>query len=145
MSEQQRSSVVARSILALFAGFVAIVILSEGTDFLLVKAGIFPRLNQPFAFTTQLLAIATLYRAIYSIAGCYLAARLAPKRPFGHALVLGGVGCVVGIAGAIVMRGKGPEWYPWTLVVLALPCGWLGGALHHNFKLTVRGIGTTES
>ena len=143
MSEQQRSSSVGRSILAVFAGFVTIVILSEGTDFLLMKAGVFPPLDQPF--TNQLLMLATFYRIVYSIAGCYLAARLAPNRPSGHALVLGGIGCVVGIAGAIVMRGKGPEWYPWTLVVLALPCGWLGGALHHNFKHTARGIGTTKS
>jgi len=23
----------------------------------------------------------------------------------------------------------GPAWYPWALVVLALPCAWIGGKL----------------
>jgi hypothetical protein len=49
----------------------------------------------------------------------------------GHALALGGVGVVVSIAGAIIMRGAGPPWYPLALVVLAMPCAWLGGKLRN--------------
>ena len=46
------------------------------------------------------------------------------------ALALGGVGLVVSIAGAIIMREAGPTWYPIALVVIALPCAWVGGALY---------------
>jgi hypothetical protein len=95
----------------------------------LVAAGIFPSFSQPALFTTPLLLLATAYRSVYSVAGCYLAARLAPDRPMRHALALGGVGVVVSIAGAIIMRGAGPAWYPLALIVLAMPCAWVGGRL----------------
>ena len=138
MTENNRSTTLVKSILAVFAGFVAVVVLSEGTDMLLVAAGIFPPLNQSAAFTTPLLLLATIYRSVYSAAGCYLAARLAPNRPMTHALALGGIGLAASIAGAIVMRGAGHAWYPWTLVVLAMPCAWLGGFLYQRSS-AVRG------
>jgi len=37
---------IARSILAILAGFVFVVVLSIGTDLLLARAGVFPSLNQ---------------------------------------------------------------------------------------------------
>lgn len=129
MSETQPPRRIGRGIGAVLAGFVAIVILSIGTDMALVAAGIFPPLSRPALFTTPLLLLATAYRSVYSVAGCYLAARLAPERPMGHALALGGVGVVVSIAGAIIMRGAGPAWYPLALIVLAMPCAWMGGKL----------------
>jgi hypothetical protein len=121
---------IGQSILAVLAGFVAVVILSIGTDVALMKAGIFPPFSQPALFTTGLLLLATAYRSVYSVAGSYLAARLAPDRPMGHALALGVVGLVVSIAGAIIMREAGPAWYPLALVVIAMPCAWLGGTLY---------------
>jgi hypothetical protein len=49
-----------------------------------------------------------------------------------HALVLGVIGLVLSLAGAIVTipMNLGPSWYPIALVVTALPCAWLGGFLH---------------
>jgi hypothetical protein len=49
-----------------------------------------------------------------------------------HALVLGTVGTLLALAGAIatIPRNLGPAWYPIALVVTALPCSWLGGILH---------------
>lgn len=41
-----------------------------------------------------------LYRTVYNIAGCYIAARLAPDRPMAHSLALGIVGLVVSTAGS---------------------------------------------
>ena len=121
-----------RSFGAVLAGFVAVVILSIGTDMALMKAGIFPSFSEPTLFTNRLLLLATAYRSVYSVAGSYLAARLAPNRPMGHALALGVVGLVVSIAGAIIMREAGPAWYPIALVVLAMPCAWVGGALYRG-------------
>ena len=140
MTETKRSATLVRSILAVFASFVAVVVLSEGTDMLLVAAGIFPPLNQSAAFTTPLLLLATIYRSVYSVVGCYLAARLSPSRPMTHALALGGIGLAASIAGAIVMRGAGHTWYPWTLVVLAMPCAWLGGVLYQRSSATRGGL-----
>jgi hypothetical protein len=120
-----------RSIGAVLAGFVAIVILSIGTDMALHAAGIFPALGRPMS--DALFLLATAYRTVYSVAGCYLAARLAPDRPMAHALALGIVGVAVSTVGAVVTWNRGPEfgphWYPLSLIVLAMPCAWVGGKL----------------
>ena len=114
----------------MLAGLVVVVVLSMGTDMALVAAGIFPPLSQAALFTTRLLVLATVYRTAYSVAGSYLAAHLAPGRPMGHALALGVVGLVVSCTGAVATRSVGPTWYPIALIVLAMPCSWLGGSLY---------------
>jgi hypothetical protein len=81
----------------------------------------------------NLLALA--YRIVYAVLGSYIAARFAPRNPMRHALALGIVGLVVSLAGAIgtiTMADLGPNWYPIALVLTALPCAWLGGALHRG-------------
>ena len=118
-----------RRIGAVLAGLVLVVVLSIATDTALEMTGVFPPAGKPI-WSTPLLLLAAGYRSVYSIAGSWLAARLAPDRPLTHAMVLGGIGFALAIAGAIVMRGYGPAFYPWLLVVLALPCAWLGGKLH---------------
>ena len=91
-------------------------------------AHVFPPWHQPAS--NALLLLATAYRTVYSIAGSYVTARLAPNRPMLHALVLGALGLVVCIVGAVVTWNKGPafgpHWYPVTLTVLAMPQCWLG-------------------
>jgi hypothetical protein len=81
----------------------------------------------------NLLALA--YRCVYAVAGSYIAARLAPYAPMGHALALGFIGLALSLTGAIVTIIKydlGPDWYPIALVLTALPCAWLGGVLHRR-------------
>jgi len=130
MSDTNQPRSIPRSIGAVLAGFVAVVVLSIGTDAALVAVKIFPPLDQPTLFTTPLLLLATVYRSIYSIVGSYLAARLAPNRPMRHALALGALGFVSATAGAIIMRDRGPAWYPIALIVFAMPCAWVGGVLY---------------
>ncbi len=129
-TDLQRPRRVLRGIGAVLAGFVAVVILSIATDMALRAAGVFPPLSEPRLYTTPLLLLATAYRSVYTIAGGYLAARLAPDHPMGHAVALGVVGLVAGTAGAVTMWAVGPHWYPLALVALALPCTWAGGFLH---------------
>jgi hypothetical protein len=113
------------------AAVLANIILSIGTDALMIVKGVFPALGQPI--TDGPLLIATLYRTVYGVAGCYLAARLAPRRPMAHVMLLGVLGLVVSTLGAVATWGKEPavghEWYPLTLVALALPTSLLGGHL----------------
>ena len=131
MNKADRPSSIGRGIVAVLAGLLAIVILSVGTDEVLHAAGIFPPWGQPVG--EGLLLLATIYRTLYSVAGSYLTARLAPSRPVGHALVLGGIGLVLGTLGAVATWNKGPafgpHWYPVALIVLAVPQCWLGGIL----------------
>lgn len=130
-NEKQPQRRLGRSIGAILAGFVVVVILSLGTDLGLHAAGITPALGQPMS--DALLLLATLYRIVYGVAGSYLTARLAPDRPMQHALVGGAVGLVLSIVGAVATWNKGPafgpHWYPLALVVTALPCAWAGGML----------------
>ncbi len=81
----------------------------------------------------NLLALA--YRSVYAVVGSYIAARYAPHTPMRHALALGVVGLVLSVAGAIVTITRydlGPNWYPIALVLIALPCAWLGGVLQSS-------------
>ena len=120
-----------KSIGAVLAGFVAVFVLSLGTDVVLHATGVFPPWDQ--RMSDALFLLSTAYRTVYCIAGSYIAARLAPNRPMAHALALGILGLVVSIAGAVVTWNKGPafgpHWYPVALVVTAIPCAWLGGRL----------------
>lgn len=120
-----------RSVVALLAGFVVVVVLSLGTDLILHAARIFPPLGQ--GMSNGLFVLATVYRTVYGILGSYITARMAPYRPMLHALAGGVVGLVISTAGAVATwdRGPalGPHWYPLALIVTALPCAWVGGRL----------------
>jgi hypothetical protein len=123
--------VVIRSIGAVFAGLLFIVILSLLTDVVMHATGVYPPWFQ--YMPDSLFLLATAYRVVYSLLGSYLTARLAPQRPMLHALILGVVGMVLSLAGALATWNKGPEfgpkWYPITLIAIAVPLAWLGGKL----------------
>jgi hypothetical protein len=119
-----------RSVLAVVAGFLVIVVLSVGIDTLLEQT-ILPGLARAEASTGVWLFV-TFYRAAVSIGGCFVAAWLAPRRPMGHAIALGILGIVVSTAGLVAMWGVGPMWYPIALIVMALPCAWIGGKLYET-------------
>jgi hypothetical protein len=131
MSETERSSHTLRSIGAVVAGFLFIFIVTTVIDVVMHTTGVFPPWGKPMS--DALFGLATAYRIIISVAGCWIAARLAPDRPMGHAIALGAVGVVVSAIGAAVTWNKGPafgpHWYPLLLVVISIPCAWLGGKL----------------
>ena len=79
-----------RSILAVVAGFVVVVILSIGTDKVLSVAGIFPTNGQ--VMSSGLFGLATFYRTLYGVLGSYVTALLAPNRPMKHSLIGGAIG-----------------------------------------------------
>ena len=119
-----------RSIVAIFLGFVAVVVLSLGTDEVFHLLRVYPPWNEPMnAPGLNLLALS--YRIVYTVLGSYIAARLAPSLPMFHAWVLGVIGFVIGTAGAIatIPMHLGPAWYPIAIAATALPCAWLGGVL----------------
>jgi hypothetical protein len=132
MGEKNRSRRTLRSIGAVLAGLLAIVIISIATDSAMHATGVFPPFGEPMS--DALFLLATAYHIVYSVAGCYIAARLEPDRYMRHALALGVVGVVVSSAGAVATWNRGPafgpHWYPLALIALAMPCAWLGGKLH---------------
>ena len=121
---------VLKSIGAVVAGFLFIGLTHTATDSILESNGVLPKGN--LYVSTSLILFVILYRAVFSLMGCYLAAKLAPKNPMKHALILGGIGTVLSAAGAIITADMnlGPAWYAWSLVVIAIPVAWLGGKLY---------------
>lgn len=116
-----------RSIWAVVAGALLIIVASTLVDVALHLAGVYPAVGEPL--THGLALLASSYRLVIGVAGGWLAARLAPRAPMRHALILGGVGILLGLVGLVLTwnAGLGPRWYPISLVLLALPqCG-LGG------------------
>ena len=123
---------VLKSIGAVIVGFIAIFVLSYGTDAVLESAGVLQSgAPLPMRGSELLIMAILIYRLVYSVAGCYITAKLAPNHPMRHALVLGVLGLAGSIGGALVaaQQSLGPAWYAWALVVFALPCAWLGGKL----------------
>jgi len=113
-----------RSIWAIVAGFLVVVVLSIGTDLVLHATHVYtgPQLNHNQS------ALATAYRTLFAIVGSYITARLAPHKPMKHALIGAAVGTVIATGGAIATWNKdiGPHWYPVALVLTAFPTGWIG-------------------
>ncbi len=121
-----------KSIGAVLAGFVFIVITHTGTDAILEGAGVLP--HGHLFVGTGLILLVIGYRAVFSLVGCYLTAKLAPRHPLKHALILGLIGLVLSSMGAIVAADLGPGWYAWTLAAISLPIAWLGAKLYERRK-----------
>lgn len=127
-----------KSIGAILAGLIFIVITHTATDALLEKAGVLPKDN--LFVGTGLILLVIGYRSVFSFIGCYLTAKLAPRKPMKHALILGLIGLVLSSVGAIVAADLGPAWYGWTLAVISLPLAWLGAKLYERRKM-IQGVG----
>jgi len=116
-----------KSIGAILAGFVLVVILSILTDLIMVSTGL---MKDPFDLnTTGFIIFVIGYRSFYGVAGAYLTAALAPDRPLRHAMIGGAISFALTIVGAATMWHLPPHWYPISLIITALPCAWLGGQL----------------
>lgn len=119
-----------RSIWAVGAGLLVVLLVTTLVDFVLHAVGAFPPMKQPLSEGQSVLALS--YRVVITVAGAWLTALLAPDRPMKHAIVLGYVGTVLGLVGVVTTwnAGLGPRWYPISLAVLAVPLCWLGGRIH---------------
>lgn len=117
-----------KSIGAVFAGFLVVVILSVVTDTILEKTGIFPPPTNGL-FVTWMLLLALLYRSIYTVIGGFVTAWLAPGNPKKLVMILGIVGTIAGTLGVIAGWNLSAHWYPIALAVTAYPLTWLGGKL----------------
>lgn len=116
-----------KSIGAVFAGLVFIVVSHSTIDAILELVGVLPKGH--LYVSTALILFVIFYRAVFSFVGCYITAKLSPEKPMKHALILGFIGTVLGTIGAIITADMNvsPAWYAWSLVIIALPIAWLAG------------------
>ncbi len=121
---------------AILAGFLLVAVTSLGTDHILHMLDVYPPWDQPMRDTDDnLLALA--YRCVYTVAGGYVTATLAPYAPMRHVLILGCIGTALSLLGAFaaISMDMGPIWFPIALVVTALPLTWIGGSLGSRRKI----------
>src|SRR5687768_16086572 len=119
-----------KSVGAVLAGLVFIIFTHTLTDTILERGGVFPPPEQGL-HVTWMLVFALVYRIILSIAGCFITAKLAPNQPMRHALILGLIGVFASTVGAVfaIRMDLADAWYPIALVLVSIPCAWIGGRL----------------
>ncbi len=115
---------------ACVVGIAVGVILSIGTDKIFESIGVLPHGN--LWVGPSLIIFVLFYRTIYNIIGSYIVARLVPNHPMRYVIIVGILGTLVSVFGAVATADMnlGPAWYPWTLAVLTLPSSWFGGWLY---------------
>ncbi|MGA9997559.1 MAG: hypothetical protein WBP93_19240 [Pyrinomonadaceae bacterium] len=118
-----------RSILSIIAGFILICVLAFGADAVVraVMPGLSISTGRVDSVPVLLFVIAYVF--VFAVFGCYITARLAPHSPMKHALILGLLGLVFNIVGAIMMWHTAPAWFHIVSLILVMPAAWLGGRL----------------
>jgi len=118
-----------RSIVAVVTGFLLIAALSLGTDYAI-------RAAMPFLFdgdgrttSVTVLVLTIGYVGLYATIGCYLAARMAPREPMRHALVLGVLGLGFNMIGTWFAWSTAPVWYHAVSLALVMVWAWTGGRM----------------
>jgi hypothetical protein len=125
-----------KSTLAILAGFALGAVLSLGTDFLLNSLGIMSMQNFK-QNSTLIVVLVIIYRFIFNVMGCYLTAKLAPNNPMKHVIIIGIIGTILGIFGAVFMWDQAVPWYNIAIIVISLPSAWVAGKLFLNRKSKV--------
>ena len=123
-----------KSIAAVVAGFITVVALNTGTDYLMEHVGIFPEAQSGIPMASWMLFLALMYRILEIMAGGYVTAALAPNKPMKHVIILGCFGVLGGIAGIFAGWNLSAHWYPIALAIAAFPYTWLGGKLYEGRK-----------
>jgi hypothetical protein len=120
-----------RSVVAVTGGFLVTAVTSTAADAVMHAAGVFP--GSPQFMSARLFTLASAYRALFTVLGGFVTARLAPARPMFHVWILAWIGLGAGFAGVtyyyLSQAQLGPAWYPISIAVEAIPCVWLGGRI----------------
>src|ERR1044072_9842467 len=95
---------------AAVAGLAFTIVVAVVLDLVMHSSGVFS--DAVSAMTTPDWIIALSYRLLAAIGGGWITARLAPSRPMFYAVLLGGIGTAIGLAGLIVAWMQRPDLGP---------------------------------
>jgi hypothetical protein len=124
-----------RLILSILAGFLFAGILSAAVDHVFHVTGIYPPYGEPM-LDHGLLAVAFAYRAVISIGAAYLTATLAKERAMKAAIIMGSIGSVLWLIGAVVMWEFAYPWYNILGVITGIPFSIIGAKLYLRKRIT---------
>lgn len=118
-----------KSIGAVFAGILTVVVLSIVTDSILESIGLFPPPSDAGLFVPWMLALALAYRTVYAGLGGFVTAALSPHKPMRNVKILLVIGTIMGILGVFAGWNLSQHWYPIALVFTSAAAVWYGGKL----------------
>ncbi len=125
---------IVRSVLAVFAGLVALTIVSlaleAATNPLLLHA--FPQAlpNQAALSHNVPARLVSLVFTMASVAvGGYVTAWIAARAATGHAIVMGVIEVFMTVGAMLILRDAAPVWSWIAAMVLIVPAAWLGSQL----------------
>ena len=118
-----------RSVLAVVVGFVVIGVLAFGTGAFAARLwpGAVDVDGNPATSAARVGQL--LYVGVFAVFGCWLAGRLAPRRPMAHALTVGVLGLILNVTSAWAMKDGHPAWYLAAGVITTMVWAWIGGRL----------------
>jgi len=120
-----------RSLLAVIVGFAAMAIAVIAATVVAMRL-LYPEAEPGLlpAPTTSWLAVNLVYSLAAAVLGGWLAAYLAPRAPFAHAVALAVVAVAMAVPGILSGGSPGqPDWYPAVMAGLAVGGILLGGKL----------------
>jgi hypothetical protein len=118
-----------RLVLSIIVGFVVTAVLSTAVDHVLHITGVYPPYGEPM-FDTELLLLASSYRFVFQVLGCYAMAFIAKDKATTVAWIVGLLGAALWLLGTFLNRDMGPLWYGMAGAVLSLPSTLLGVKLY---------------
>jgi hypothetical protein len=120
-----------RSVLAVVVGFAAMIVAVLVATILFARL-LYPDADQdtPTTPSGAWLAVNLAYSLAAAVLGGWLAAYLAPRAPFAHAVALAVVAAAMAIPGILGGGSPGqPAWYPAVMAALAVGGILIGGKL----------------
>ncbi len=118
-----------RLILSILAGFIFTAVLSILVDHIFHITEVYPPYGEPMR-DHGLLLLAFSYRTIFGIAGAYLTATIAREQAMKAVVIMGVIGSLAWLAGAIAMWDFAYPWYNILGVLTGVPVAVLGAKLY---------------
>jgi hypothetical protein len=118
-----------RIFLSILAGFVTTAVLSTAVDHIFHVTEVYPPYGAPMR-DTGLLLLAFSYRCVLTVLGAYITALIAKDRAFKATLILGIVGSLLWLAGAIAMWEFAEPWYNIVGVLTGVPLSMTGWRIY---------------
>lgn len=120
-----------RLILSILAGFFTSGILASAVDHVFHTTGVYPPYGVP-NYNNAAMLLAFSYRVLFGILGAYITTALAREQANKAVLILGTIGSVLWLAGAIAMWNYAPAWYNVIGIVTGIPIALIGKRLYQR-------------